>query len=192
MKNIIIALLLLTLTACQGNSRTTKDNTTNEAVTVIENEVTEVAEPADDEVVAEAEDIPVGGLNAIRFDGWTDNDWLDNDYIREIRKFCDAYSRGEINDGKFDSLKPYKTLMKSKFIVIDIQPYIFGGVSAAIVFLDNTKPIFDTWVYSDIDEKKKVVTGYEIRLCELSDNEFNITKERILEIIEEHPENKLW
>lgn len=170
----------------------TKGNTTNEAVTVIENEVTEVAEPADDEVVAEAEDIPVGGLNAIRFDGWTDNDWLDNDYIREIRKFCDAYSRGEINDGEFDSLKPYKTLMKSKFIVIDIQPYIFGGVSAAIVFLDNTKPIFDTWVYSDIDEKKKVVTGYEIRLCELSDNEFNITKERILEIIEEHPENKLW
>lgn len=197
MKNIFIA-LLLTLTACQGTqtqkatdaSEQTAETESATAATTDSTDADEAQLPT--EMEEDMADIPVGGLNAIRFEGWTDNDWLDNDYIREIRKFCDAYSRGEINDGKFDSLKPYKTLMKSKFIVIDIQPYIFGGVSAAIVFLDNTKPIFDTWVYSDIDEKKKVVTGYEIRLCELSDNEFNITKERILEIIKEHPENKLW
>ena len=31
-------------------------------------------------------------LNDIRFDGWEDSDWLDNEYIRTLRKYLDDYS----------------------------------------------------------------------------------------------------
>lgn len=37
-----------------------------------------------------------GGLNEIRFRGWDDKDWFDNDYIRELRSYLDAYCRGEV------------------------------------------------------------------------------------------------
>ena len=32
-------------------------------------------------------------LNDIRFDGWERSDWLDNEYIRTLRKYLDDYNR---------------------------------------------------------------------------------------------------
>ena len=53
-------------------------------------------------------------LNEIRFKGWTEKEWLDNDYIRELRKYINACSEGEIKD---QTLLAHKEVLKSKFIM---------------------------------------------------------------------------
>lgn len=203
MKNIFIALMFLTSTACQG-TQTQKDTDANSQTIETESATAATTDSTDadeaqfpTEVEDDMADIPVGGLNAIRFEGWTDKDWLDNDYIREIRKFFNAYSRGDITNERFADLMPYKSLMKSKFVVVDIQPFIAGGVFMQIVFLDNPKFLFTSWVYGIVaDEdnlsKAKGVVGYDVRLCKMDADDCPLTKENILEIIKEHPENKLW
>lgn len=35
-------------------------------------------------------------LNEIRFDGWERSDWLDNEYIRTLRKYLDDYNSGKV------------------------------------------------------------------------------------------------
>lgn len=50
-------------------------------------------------------------INEIRFDGWTDKDWLDNDYIRALRKYIDTYCHGEIKNSDLDQ---YMSIMQSK------------------------------------------------------------------------------
>ena len=44
-------------------------------------------------------------LNDIRFEGWTKKEWADNDYIRAVRKYIDAYNRGEIKNPDLDEHK---------------------------------------------------------------------------------------
>lgn len=39
-----------------------------------------------------------GGLNEIRFRGWGEKEWNDNDYIRELRSYIDACARGEVDE----------------------------------------------------------------------------------------------
>ena len=46
-------------------------------------------------------------LNDIRFAGWTSKEWADNDYIRAVRKFIDAYNNGEIEYPYLDEHKEY-------------------------------------------------------------------------------------
>ncbi len=184
----LIIIFALVLAACHGNRKTTKDNTTNEAVAVIENEVTEKVESSADEIGTEEGNIPVGGLNAIRFEGWTDKDWLDNDYIRALRTYVDAYCRGEIKNPELDK---YKSIMQSKFTVLNIEPYIAGGAFITIVFLDNPQCVFESGVHSKVDDNNRV-SDYSAHGLKLVDTECPLTKEDILEIIKEHPENKLW
>ncbi|MBO5890492.1 MAG: hypothetical protein J6U73_02795 [Alistipes sp.] len=129
--------------------------------------------------------------NDIRFKDWGEKEWLDNGYIRELRNFFDAYSNGDIDDEQYEGLAPYKSLMKSKFAVLYIEPFPGGGTFIDIVFLDNPRIVFKSWVYSFISEKT-VVDGYEVRHCERYDEEIDLTKEEILKIIEEKPLNKLW
>ena len=62
-------------------------------------------------------------LNEIRFKGWTEKEWLDNDYIRELRKYINACSEGEIKD---QTLLAHKEVLKSKFIVGHIEPATYG------------------------------------------------------------------
>lgn len=45
-----------------------------------------------------AKDTARKSLNDIRFEGWKEQDWLDNEYIRALRKYIDAYNKGEIED----------------------------------------------------------------------------------------------
>ncbi|MBR5613249.1 MAG: hypothetical protein IKW43_08960 [Bacteroidaceae bacterium] len=128
-------------------------------------------------------------LNDIRFAGWTDKDWLDNAYIRELRKHVDAYL-----DGQMPNRYPedYKEYVKGKFAIVNIEPYLMGGVFIQFCFIENPNKIFSAWVYSDVDEEKEKVLGYDCKSIQLEEYTMDLTKEEILKIIEEHPENKLW
>lgn len=53
-------------------------------------------------------------LNDIRFDGWGRNDWLDNKYIRTLRKYLNNYNAGKVSNSDLD---PYKEQIKGKFVV---------------------------------------------------------------------------
>lgn len=183
-KVFIIAIASLLAVACQGNRKATTDTLQTEGSEV-------AAEEADAELDNEDEVLVAGGLNEIRFRDWTSKEWLDNDYIRHAREFFDAYARGEIKDERFN-IEPYKSLVKGNFSVLFIEPFMGGGVYMYIVFLDNPKPVFRVWVYGYVDEKKASVVGYEVRGCDIAEEECDMTKEEILKIIEEHPENKVW
>lgn len=130
-----------------------------------------------------------GGLNEIRFKDWSDEQWLDNDYIRELRSYIDACARGEIND---ETLEAHKELLDSKFCVGSIDSAILGGAFIGFVFLDEPSKIFYAHVYGDVDEELEEVVGYEVRYVVLSDRTFSLNKEEILQLIKEHPINKLW
>ena len=128
-------------------------------------------------------------LNDIRFAGWTDKDWLDNEYIQAVRNYINAYHKGEISDQYLDE---YKNELKGQFVIANIEPYLLGGVFVQICFIDNPSKIFTTWVYSEVNEKTEVISNYECRGIRLEDYESDITKEEILQITSEHPELKLW
>ena len=187
-----IILFALVLTACQGNKlqKASDLNIQTEgiestiAVTSFDIEVAQLQKEKDDDV----DDISAKSLNDIRFDGWTDEDWLDNDYIRALRKHIDAYCRREI---KSPDLDQYKSIMQSKFVVLNIEPFISGGTFITIVFLDNPRCVFNSWVYSEVNSNNQVV-DYVAKGLRLVDTEYPMTKEEILEIIKEHPEHKLW
>lgn len=112
-------------------------------------------------------------FNDIRFDGWERSDWLDNEYIRTLRKYIDAYNKGEIEDS---SLNPYRENIKSKFVVYNIEPYLLGGLFISIVFLDMPEIVFDSWVYSNVDEIKEAVTGYEVHSISIKKEKSAFTK----------------
>lgn len=60
------------------------------------------------------------------------------------------------------------------------------------VFLDAPNKIFNTWIYSYVDENTETVVDYQVRGVKIIEEDSEFTKEEIVSIIEEHPENKLW
>ena len=70
-------------------------------------------------------------LNQIRFENWTEDDWQDNDYYREIRKYITSFQRGTMRDGV---LSMNKDALDSKFIVLQAQPFLGGGLWVSISF----------------------------------------------------------
>ena len=128
-------------------------------------------------------------LNDIRFGEWEDGDWLDNDYIRTLRSYLDDFASGKVEN---EGLEPYKELVKGKFVIESSEPFIAGGLFLKITFLDAPTKVFESWVYSDVDEKTERVTGYVIRGCHLSEDELEITREELLQLMQEHPELKAW
>lgn len=128
-------------------------------------------------------------LNEIRFKGWQANDWLDNEYIRTLRKYVDSYNRGKIKDASLDT---YKDNIKGQFVIANIRPFMAGGVFISIIFLDMPNRIFEAWVYSKVDTQKETISDYEVYSIKIAKEETSFTKEDILHIIKEHPENKLW
>lgn len=129
-------------------------------------------------------------LNDIRFGNWTDEDWLDNDYFRALRKYIDAYLQGKIEN---KDLTSYQSILKSKFVIYNVEPFIAGGLFVSVLFLDNPNIIFDAWIYSDVDETTRKVMNYQvIGLKAREDEHSETTKEEIMAIIKEHPENRLW
>ncbi len=128
-------------------------------------------------------------LNNIRFKNWTEKEWLDNEYIKAVRLFLDDYIQGKAEDTDLD---PYKEVLKSKFIIANIEPAIFGGAYIQIIFLDLPNRVFTAWVYSDVDEEERTVSNYQLRTIDIEEATLEITKEELLQDLKEHPELKLW
>lgn len=127
-------------------------------------------------------------LNDVRFGNWTEKEWFDNDYFRTLRTYIDACYKGEIKD---KVLEPYRFALKGKFAIFNAEPFIGGGMFIYFVFLDAPNKIFNAWIYSCVTEENTVV-DYQVRAVDISEEEAELTKEGILSIIKEHPENKLW
>ncbi len=128
-------------------------------------------------------------LNDIRFDGWTVEDWLDNNYIRTLRDYVDAYNRGEIEDS---TLTPFKELLKGQFVVERIEEFLLGGVYMNITFVDDPEKVFIAWVYSEVNPDTEEVGPYECRDFRFEDRLIGCTKEELLKIKAEHPEMIFW
>ena len=131
-------------------------------------------------------------LNEIRFGNWTEKDWYDNDYFQFLRKCIDDCLKGVENENT-QLLQDYKSVIKGKFFIYDVEPYINGGLFITLGFLDKPEIVFQTVVYSYVNEDTGKITDYRLRggFRELEKTS-DITKEDILQIIKEHPENKLW
>lgn len=128
-------------------------------------------------------------LNEIRFNGWERSDWLDNEYIRTLRKYLDDYNNGIVSNPALD---PYKEHIKGQFVVYDINPYLLGGALIRITFLDMPDRIFSSWIYSNVNEKKEIVESYEFRSISIEEETTDMTKEDILQAIKEMEGLKLW
>lgn len=128
-------------------------------------------------------------LNEIRFDGWERSEWLDNEYIRTLRKYLDNYNNGLVSNPALD---PYKEQIKGQFVVYDINPYLLGGALIRITFLDMPDRVFSSWIYSNVDEKKEIVESYEFRSISIEEETTGMTKEDILQAIKEMEGLKLW
>ena len=128
-------------------------------------------------------------LNEIRFDGWERSEWLDNEYIRTLRKYLDDYNNGIVSNPALD---PYKEQIKGQFVVYDINPYLLGGALIRITFLDMPDRVFSSWIYSNVDEKKEIIESYEFRSISIEEETTDMTKEDILQAIKEMEGLKLW
>ena len=128
-------------------------------------------------------------LNEIRFDGWERSDWLDNEYIRTLRKYLDDYNNGIVSNPALD---PYREHIKGQFVVYDINSYLLGGAFIRITFLDMPDRVFSSWVYSNVDENKEIVESYEFRSISIEEETTGMTKEDILQAIKEMEGLKLW
>jgi hypothetical protein len=143
------------------------------------------------DTIRNVQDTISGGksLNDIRFEGWDRHDWMDNDYIRTLREYLDEYNSGKVDD---PDLEPYKDMIKGKFVIYDINPYLLGGAFIRVTFIDSPDRVFDCWVYSNVDEENEVVESYELRSITIEDENTGMTKEEILNIVKMDPEIKLW
>ena len=128
-------------------------------------------------------------LNDIRFDGWERSDWLDNEYIRTLRKYLDDYNSGKVSNTNLD---PYKEQIKGQFVVYDINSYLLGVALIRITFLDMPGRVFSCWIYSNVNEEKKTVESYEFRSISIEEERTDLTKEDILQAIKEMDGLKLW
>lgn len=128
-------------------------------------------------------------LNDIRFENWTEEDWQDNDYYREVRKYLTAVKQGEIQDGV---ISMNEKILEGQFIVLEAEPMILGGVWMCISFLEDADKLFRVWVYSFVDEEKEVVWGYKVRSFQLHEEPSGFTKEDYLKLAAHYPEIKLW
>lgn len=128
-------------------------------------------------------------LNDIRFKDWDRSDWLDNEYIRTLRKYLDDYNKGIVSN---TNLAPYKEQIKGQFVIYDINPYLLGGAFIRITFLDMPNRVFGSWIYSEVNEDKEIVESYEFRSISIEEETTDMTKEDILQAIKEMDGIKLW
>lgn len=128
-------------------------------------------------------------LNDIRFSGWTEEDWWDNDYIKALRAYLDEFQAGRIED---EELAPYKDKINCQFVVGYIGQFLGGGAFIDIIFLDLPDRVFSSWVYSYVDGETNVITGYEVRSVTIQEELIEISKEEILNDVKEDPNLKLW
>ena len=127
------------------------------------------------------------GLNGIRFENWGDKEWLNNNYIRSVRLYIDAYNLGLVKDEELDK---HKVAMKGKFCICSIEPYVYGGAWIHIAFVDDTSFLLRFWVYSFVTDN--TISGYEVCRADLIDEPLGISPSELKEILKENPLNTLW
>ncbi len=181
MKKLLIFICCAILLSC-GHKNQTKDTSLTQNIVVAEATDTNPSDTTEKNARGET-------LNDIRFAGWGKKEWADNDYIRAVRKYIDAYNSGKIKDEYLDEHKKY---IQGKFIIADIQPYLTGGALIYIIFYDNPEQTFSAHVYSDVDEKTRVVSNYECRGLKNENIDLEFSQEDILQFLKECPEHRLW
>ena len=174
----VVAIVGLTF-SCSTSKRTDKSGKTTDSI-----ETTEIDSNYEADSIANGK-----SLNDIRFANFTDKDWLDNEYIRTLRVYIDAFVNGKVKD---DELEPYKSDVKGKFVIANVEPFLLGGLFIQIIFIDNPEKVFTAWVYSDVDEDAEKVVGYTVRRISLDERKNELSKEQIFQEMKEHPELKLW
>lgn len=191
MKFLLLPIFALLITGC-GNQSSKQKTATQPAETTTEYIAKPIVHEKDMEILQDSTSgtNEAESLNDIRFGNWTDEDWLDNDYFRTLRKYIDAYLQGKIEN---KDLTSYQSILKSKFVIYNVEPFIAGGLFVSVLFLDNPNTIFDVWIYSDVDETTRKVVNYQVKGLKTREDEHSeMTKEEIIAIIKEHPENRLW
>ena len=185
MRELLLIATLVTLLSC------TCQNTSNKRSIVDSPAIDAISYSATNEDVGSgvADDATGETLNDIRFAGWTKKEWADNEYIREVRRYIDAYLNGDVENPALDAHKCY---MQGKFIIADISPCLWGGAFIYFSFYDYPDKVFAAMVYSDVDEKTRVVSNYECRSLTYEDLDLNITQEEIRQFLKESPEQKMW
>ena len=172
-------LCMIALSGCTNKAQTIPEDSGKDSVTFADTLLDDTAEY-------------IGGgksINDIRFANFKDSDWLDNEYIRCLRRYLDDYNSGKIQNESLDS---YKEKVKGRFIVGWVSSCIVGGLSIQIVFIDYPEDVFAAWVYSSVDEEKEVVLDYEVRSVSYDEEKSRLTKLNIPQIIKENPDIKIW
>ena len=130
-----------------------------------------------------------GSLNQIRFEEWNDEQWLDNNYIRAVRLYIDAYNLGILKNPEIDKYKPF---LKGKFAVFNIEGHIGGGLYMYIVLVDNPKILLAFWVYSAIEYDPLRISAYDVRFLEAIEEDDGLTTDEVLDLVQKNPQHKLW
>lgn len=176
-----LSVFMISLLSCNCQNTSNRRN-------IVDNHTIDSATSEDTEYET-TEDGTRETLNDIRFDGWTKKEWADNEYIREVRRFIDAYNNGEFEDTYLDE---YKEFIQGKFVIGDINPGLWGGAFMYIVFYDHPDKTFSVLVYSDVDEETRTVSNYECRGLKYEDMDLGYSQEDILQFLKECPEQKMW
>jgi hypothetical protein len=145
---------------------------------------------ADEKIVLKDPETANGGLNDIRFEEWSDKEWLNNNYIRSVRLYIDAYNLGLVND---EALDKHKAAIKGKFCICSIEPFIYGGAWIHIAFVDDPSFSLRFWVYSSVNKSDPVaIVSYDVRSADLIDEHLGLTSDEIKENLKQNPHNQLW
>ena len=188
-KVLLIFLVVITMTmvgvSCTRKSQV-NSNPSKRNVSVVNDNSLEIEDSAE----VDDDGISMGkSLNEIRFGNFEEKDWYDNEYIRALRRYVDDLSKGKVDD---EDVLSYRNDVKGKFVVVNSEQSLGGGLYILIVFVDKPENIFRSWVYSFVDEGSETITGYEVRLFNLEKEKSTLTKEQLLEAVDKYPELKLW
>ena len=94
-------------------------------------------------------------LNEIRFNGWTEDDFYDNDYLRAFRRYMDTWLQGKkIDETEADpsALEPYRERLRGKFIVFNARKFLFGGLLYILIPIDEPALFLRVWIYSTVND----------------------------------------
>lgn len=144
-------------------------------------------------IVMDDDEAEFGGLNSYRFDWWDDEDWGDNNYIRAVRLYIDAYRIGAVADENLDNC-----LTNGDFVLYGIEPFITGGAYVSVVFVDSPEDVVAMWIYSFVDFKDDdgkipdCISGYDVRSVEVKKFATNFTKQYIEKLLIEQPQIRRW
>ena len=123
MKGLLLFVCLATFFSCNSKNRTNSNSAVEDSA--IEASSTYVASEVANNGGKET-------LNDIRFGGWTKKEWADNEYIRTVRKYIDAYNSGKIKDANLDVHKKY---IQCKFVIADIDMVFLSVNGQFFIFL---------------------------------------------------------